>query len=192
MAAIKLKPCPFYGAVLISIRPEWVEKILAREKTLEVRKNRPNMGTPFKCYIYETQGRTETPWIDEDGHTIFKGRGQVIGEFVCDRIAPIVPATEPYGIYDVDDQFVAQTGLANGALWDYGKGATLYGWHISELKVYDTPKLLSKFDGLRKTKFGYAPVEIKRPPQSWCYVEEFPSPYGGRVFPASISRCPIP
>lgn len=172
MAAIKLKPCPFYGAVLISIRPEWVEKILAREKTLEVRKNRPNMGTPFKCYIYETQGRTETPWIDEDGHTIFKGRGQVIGEFVCDRIAPIVPATEPYGIYDVDDQFVAQTGLANGALWDYGKGATLYGWHISELKVYDTPKLLSKFDGLRKTKFGYAPVEIKRPPQSWCYVEE--------------------
>ncbi len=172
MAAIKLKPCPFYGAVLISILPEWVEKILAREKTLEVRKNRPNMGTPFKCYIYETQGRTETPWIDEDGHTIFKGRGQVIGEFVCDRIAPIVPATEPYGIYDVDDQFVAQTGLANGALWDYGKGATLYGWHISELKVYDTPKLLSKFDGLRKTKFGYAPVEIKRPPQSWCYVEE--------------------
>ena len=26
--------------------------------------------------------------------------------------------------------------------------------------------------GLRKTKFGYAPIEVKRPPQSWCYVEE--------------------
>lgn len=39
-------------AVLISIRPEWVEKILAGEKTIEVRKTRPNMRTPFKCYIY--------------------------------------------------------------------------------------------------------------------------------------------
>lgn len=34
-------------AVLISIRPEWVSKILTGEKTLEVRKTRPNMETPF-------------------------------------------------------------------------------------------------------------------------------------------------
>lgn len=52
-------------AVLISIRPEWVEKILDGEKTFEVRKNRPKSELPFKCYIYETQGRTETPWICE-------------------------------------------------------------------------------------------------------------------------------
>ena len=44
------------NAVLISIRPEWAEKILAGEKTLEVRKNRPNMETPFKVYIYCTAG----------------------------------------------------------------------------------------------------------------------------------------
>lgn len=159
-------------AVLISIRPEWVARITSSKKTFEVRKNMPKLEQPFKCYIYETQGRTETPWIDEDGHTIFKGRGQVIGEFVCDRIDPIVRAREPYGLYDVDDDFVAQTCLANGALWDYGKGATLYGWHISDLKIYDTPKQLSEFTGLRRTKFGYAPDEVKRPPQSWCYVAE--------------------
>ena len=41
-------------AVLISIRTEWAEKILAGEKTLESRKASPNMGTPFKCYIYCT------------------------------------------------------------------------------------------------------------------------------------------
>ena len=170
-------------AVLISIRPEWVNKILTGEKTLEVRKTRPKLELPFKCYIYETQGRTETPWIDEDGHTIFKGRGQVIGEFVCDRIAPIVPATELYGIYDVDDDFVAQTGLANGALWDYGKGATLYGWHISELEIYDTPKKLGEFerpyecDGCdakwaSECNACHDNNKLKRPPQSWCYVEE--------------------
>lgn len=176
-------------AVLISINPRWVEKILAGEKTLEVRKNRPKLGLPFKCYIYETQGRTETPWIDEDGHTIFKGRGQVIGEFACDRTAPIVPFTEWCGFYDVDDDFVAQTGLGNSGLLAYGNGATLYGWHISSLKVYDTPKELPEFHTWKKckscSKSGdestaciydencMVPVAITKAPQSWCYVEEF-------------------
>ena len=151
-------------AVLISIRPEWVEKIARGEKTVEVRKTRPKLDTPFKCYIYCTQGN--------DARRLRGSWGKVIGEFICDRVETIKAATEPYGIYDVDDDFVAQTGLVDGALWDYGKGATLYGWHISKLEIYDTPKPLSEFKGLRKTKFGYAPVEIKRPPQSWCYVEE--------------------
>ena len=53
----------------------------------------------------------------------------------------------------------------------YAKGKTLYGWHISDLRIYDTPKELSEFTGLRDAKFGAAPYEIKRPPQSWCYVE---------------------
>ena len=107
------------------------------------------------------------------------------GEFVCDRVETIKAATEPYGIYDVDDDFVAKTGLVDGALRDYGKGATLYGWHIFKLEIYDTPIPLSAFKGLCKIKVGcwecpyynYTTVEcdgrtIKRPPQSWCYVEE--------------------
>lgn len=47
-------------AVLISIRPKWVEKIVSGEKTIEVRKTRPKLDTPFKCYIYCTlQGCNE-------------------------------------------------------------------------------------------------------------------------------------
>ena len=75
-----------------------------------------------------------------------------------------------------------QTRLEDGALWDYGKGATLYGWHISKLEIYDTPKKLSKFlrpfencIGKVCDEYGCAYCEnghIKRPPQSWCYVEE--------------------
>ena len=41
-------------AVLISIRPKWVERIANGEKTIEVRKTRPKLETPFKCYIYCT------------------------------------------------------------------------------------------------------------------------------------------
>ena len=178
-------------AVLISIRPEWVEEIANRRKTIDVRKTKPNLETPFKCYIYCTNTRPflvwghafRGGWSTKFTHLSGYGRaevdriwdvfnGHVTGEFVCDRIDTINPEAEPYGTYDADDDFIAQTRLVDGALWDYGKGATLYGWHISGLKVYDTPKQLREFDGLRKTKFGYAPVEIKRPPQSWCYVEE--------------------
>lgn len=37
-------------AVLISIRPKWCEKIINGDKTIEVRKTRPKLDTPFKCY----------------------------------------------------------------------------------------------------------------------------------------------
>lgn len=88
-------------AVLISIRPEWVDKIIAGEKTVEIRKTRPNLGTPFKCYMYETQGKSDIPWIDEDGHMIFRGRGKVVAEFICMGIDEIKPIEDDlYGIYD--------------------------------------------------------------------------------------------
>lgn len=173
-------------AVLTSIRPEWVEKILSGKKTLEVRKNRPCLETPFKCYIYCT--------LDGLRHPFGIAYGRVVGEFVCDRIETIKAATEPYGIYDVDDDFVAQTRLVDGALWDYGKGATLYGWHISKLEIYDTPKKLGEFwrdcleyselstncwscenvcgDGDETDCNTDGRLYLHRPPQSWCYVEE--------------------
>ena len=164
-------------AVMLSIRPKWCEKIASGEKTIEVRKTRPKLETPFKCYIYETQG-----WWKRDGLRAFRLGGRVIGEFTCDRIDRLAPANEPYGIYDIDDDYVLQTCLENGALWDYGHGTPLYGWHISGLKIYNTPKELSKFSRPFENcidkvcdEFGCASCEngghIKRPPQSWCYVE---------------------
>ena len=58
-------------------------------------------------------------------------------------------------------------------LADYiGNGKTGYGWHISDLRIYDAPRELSGFTGLRDTRFGAAPFDIKRAPQSWCYVLE--------------------
>lgn len=162
-------------AVMLSIRPKWVEKIAIGKKTIEVRKTKPKLETPFKAYIYCTMPDTKNPHNILELHgadgKIRKANGKVIGEFTCDRIDRLAPANEPYGIYDIDDDYVLQTCLENGALWDYGHGTPLYGWHIFDLRIYDTPRELSEFTGLRDTKFGAAPYEIKRPPQSWCYVE---------------------
>lgn len=166
-------------AVLISIRPKWCEKIASGEKTIEVRKTRPKLDTPFKVYIYCTRGVALGAWGKH---------GKVIGEFTCDRIDRLAPANEPYGIYDIDDDYVLQTCLENGALWDYGHGTPLFGWHISDLKIYDTPKELTEFHTWKKckscSKSGYestaciydencmVPVAITKAPQSWRYVEE--------------------
>lgn len=150
-------------AVLISIQPKWVAKITSGQKTIEVRKTRPKIETPFKCYIYETQAFTETPWVDEDGHYIFKGRGQVIGEFVCDRINEY--GAYCYGWYRYS---MKETCLWADEMARYGQGKPLYGWHISDLKIYYKPKDLSEF-----SKYGFNRfVPWGRPPQSWGYVDE--------------------
>jgi len=39
-------------SVILSIQPKWCELIASGRKTIEVRKTRPQIDTPFKCYIY--------------------------------------------------------------------------------------------------------------------------------------------
>lgn len=186
--------------VLISIRPKYVELIVSGKKTVEVRRTRPKCELPFKCYIYETQGRTETPWVDEEGHYIFKGRGKVIGEFVCDRIYDITP-TSPHK-YDCGwNVYEEHSRLTFDEFRNYLREKNGYGWHITDLVVYDKPRELSEFytegdcDCMNCKKcywfdrgngynvendcnLAYKCVELHkslkpiiRPPQSWCYIE---------------------
>ena len=152
-------------SVMLSIQPKWVEKIVKGEKTIEVRKSVPK-EVPFKAYIYETKGATEMPWVDEDGHFIYKGRGQVIGEFICDRIEPLTEYDLLYEGHYVEKE----TRVPTEELLSYkGKNDFLYGWHISDLKIYDKPKELGNFF----TPMGKRPsYMIERPPQSYMYVEE--------------------
>lgn len=133
-------------AVLLSIQPKWFELIASGKKTVEVRKNRPKLGTPFKVYIYETQARTETPFIDEEGHHIFKGRGQVIGEFVCSGIDDFkIP--HPWVRQIIKYDLYRESCVPFGKLYEYSNGGRklLYGWHITDLVIYDKPKELSEF-----------------------------------------------
>ena len=175
-------------AVLISIRPKWCEKIISGEKTVEVRKTRPKMETPFKCYIYETQG-----WVEKDGIMAFRLGGRVIGEFTCDRIYKIDKDSTDFlfkagglSVYKqaAEGKCGLRVAMTDDELHGYLGHCQGYGWHISELKIYDTPKKLSEFKGLCKVEsdccacphYNYSKMDcdgrtINRPPQSWCYVE---------------------
>ena len=183
-------------AVMISIRPKWCEKICSGKKAIEVRKTRPKMETPFKCYIYCTVGMAgyDALWVldasTREKYSLLavsaylenpkganKGNGKVIGEFTCEDIYEIDP-TKTIGAGFAEDSCVSSRDIH-----EYLGGQTGYGWHISDLKIYDTPKDLSKFSRPFENcidkvcdEFGCALCEngghIKRPPQSWCYVEE--------------------
>ena len=48
-------------AIMLSIRPQWCEMIASGKKTIEVRKTRPKLDTPLKCYIYCTSGTEAAP-----------------------------------------------------------------------------------------------------------------------------------
>lgn len=171
-------------AVLISIQPKWVEKITIGKKTIEVRKTRPKLETPFKCYIYCTIGNgAKGDFLVSSGIQC----GKVIGEFVCDRIDKIEFDYEFFGRnieYDLDNKEVSKTCLTRRELRYYGQGSELYGWHISDLKIYDKPKEL--FDFANYDKYQVCKERncfsdncwicpnnaiVIRPPQSWCYVE---------------------
>lgn len=198
-------------AVLISIRPEWCEKIVNGEKTIEVRKTRPKLETPFKCYIYCTKGYLSYP-VGNGMVCHLNGGMEVIGEFVCCDIhhyksefwddethEQILDEYEPadfneYGEYEYAT--IAENGEENWLCkksclsWDelrkyVGAGIRdFYGWHISDLVIYDKPMALSEFKPWNRTECFYSDLglaipkcsechtcKVERPPQSWCYVE---------------------
>lgn len=191
-------------SVLISIQPKWCELIASGKKTVEVRKTKPKLETPFKVYIYETLGKTKWCNTCKDvcerlypNCACHEGWGKVIGEFVCDEIFPI-RVFENGTIQDYNCHAMERSCIPYDDIVNYiGNGCMGYGWHISDLVIYDEPKELGEFytqckecpktgtidipKKCRKCKYQYTwnlaskcridgTTPIKRPPQSWCYV----------------------
>lgn len=221
-------------SVLISIQPKWCELIASGRKTIEVRKTKPKIPTPFKVYIYCTKARipirhnggilmyeddlaitnrwgqgkrVENPCgAMMDGELFLNGK--VIGEFVCDEIYDIGYSPYNHGgfISNIDgylsntDDLYKKSCLDLEKMFNYLSQGYGYGWHISDLKIYDKPKELSEFvmpskigccnegkcKGCKWLDMGngfnieddcFAPFDtdeykpLRRPPQSWCYVE---------------------
>lgn len=179
-------------AVLMSIRPEWCEKIANGKKLLEIRKTRPKLETPFKVYIYCTKA---SPALCKDGSGIFATKnaglvktlgvlnGKVIGEFVCDYI--VIDKSIGH-----NSRLYAAACMSAADIASYCTNAEMYGWHISQLQIYDKPKKLEEFSKpciygntdvscFICERSGYdADMHINcfnkyyKPPQSWGYTEE--------------------
>lgn len=136
-------------SVMLSVQRPYCELMAIRDKTLEIRKTCPKLGTPFLCYIYCTKERL--PWLDLK--TEQRMDGFVIGEFVCDRIRGFdVP--NPMSKDKIDKSILEESCLRYWDLYKYAHRRKLYGWHITGMTVYKKP--------LPLTAFG-----IERAPQSF-------------------------
>lgn len=135
-------------SVLISIQPYWVFLIIAKamgwniekEKTIEVRKNFPkDEDWDQTAYIYCSKDKKSFNRIPKEYQPeMAKFLGKVVGRFVCDEII-----SAEYGKYVTT--FYESAHLYFCDLLEYSGGKTLYGWSISSLIVYKTPKNLGSF-----------------------------------------------
>ena len=173
-------------SVLISIQPKWCELIASGKKTVEVRKTKPKLETPFKVYIYCTKGRGDCLWrwngiwydTQDPNHRPNRLDGKVIGEFVCDKIINI-PYIMPYDSEDTSHpmriDFIHETCVPDWEIDEYLGRKDGYGWHISDLVIYEEPRELGEFkrwvDRSKGQIYHEDMLYLQRPPQSWCYVE---------------------
>ena len=156
-------------AMLISIKPEYVAKILNGEKTIEIRKNKPRVQLPIDVYIYCTKTHYH-------GYISKKYAGKVVAKFTLNNVEEL---TFLEGLYSLLDRGYCTDTLDNAQveikscvpqekiidyLYSKGKGSA---WHIDNLKIFE-PKSLSVFD-IRIRDNVY---RRRKAPQSWCYVEE--------------------
>lgn len=180
-------------AVMMSIQPYWVFLIIAKamgweikqHKEIEVRKNYPKAEDWNKVVkIYCSKDKKSFDKIPEKYRlAMSKFLGKVIGEFICDMIEPF---DVPYPAWSREylNPILNDACLTYSDLHSYiGSGNRGYGWHISDLVIYEQPKELSKFYHACKlpngTDCSMCLDEGKttcwsfiRPPQSWGYVEE--------------------
>ena len=201
-------------AIMKSVSPRICEKVANGDCTILVSKTAPKCEVPFKGYICCTSSDVHSALVvgDGDAKLIYCcnyknaipvggviGNGKVIGEFICDKIIEWQ--------YDKGHQYYVEypddctsyfpylkchseaTGLKCSEIEKLGKGKPLYGWHISDLKIYGKPKELSEFysrcnipenkckccDNCFWKENGcgkdYAVKKLTRAPQSWQYVE---------------------
>ena len=168
-------------AIMISIQPQWVEKILNGEKKIEIRKSMPKCQLPCKVFIYCTQGTTlvrysgtETKQFGLLTNQVLNGK--VIGEFTLKVVDDFKCSSEDFRYIEEN----TTSCLTFDQICEYSNGQDLFGWYIDDLKIYDEFKNINDFyrvDQKFINKIKTLGIEcdgketLRTPPQSWCYVE---------------------
>lgn len=176
-------------SVYRSIKPYWLYLILIGKKTIEVGKTYPKAEDWNKeVFLHCSKDMKSFKRIPEkDREWMRKYLGKVACRFVCDDIDKIAVFNDLlYCVKNSQANKLSQMCLTIEKIKAYLGGKNLgYNWHISNLVIYDEPKELSEFKKINRecwyADLGLAKRDcpecknadcfLKRPPQSWCYVE---------------------
>ena len=186
-------------AIMISIQPQYVEKILNGEKTIEIRKTMPKCELPCKVYIYCTKPRKwwrysscgytsdELLWKTKDKIKMCDGfefyyeiqdciviNGKVVAEFTLNKIDKFDSAYSEwaYSVAPEDSEMpISETQFIQMA---EQKGKLDCN---DLLKYFGDEDYIAYAWHIDNLKVYDKPKElsefnVKRAIQSWCYVEE--------------------
>lgn len=175
--------------ILASLKPYYYYLIGERKKTIEVRKTALK-NIPQDIAFYMSKDEKSFAKIPKEFQDKYRKHfGEVGLAIVCDKITRYNcdKAFDEYFIAGYIGAYMPlkEMCLTNKDLIEYGKGRPLYGWHISDLKIYDKPKPIMQFYKpcpikikncpgceLYSTYMGCCMNNIDRPPQSYMFVEE--------------------
>lgn len=162
-------------AILISIKPEWVCKILNGEKTIEVRKTAPKCELPVDVYIYCTKDSKRVWYFDKQwrgcysmsiyddnaAYEYFMGlkplNGKVVAKFTLKKVERFIQGLNEveyerlpnFALQDYDyhglDCLMEKACLNDEEINEYAPDLSFYAWHISDLQIFDEPKEISEF-----------------------------------------------
>lgn len=148
-------------AILISIKPKWVAKILNGEKTIEIRKTMPKCDLPIDVYIYCTKEKEKCCFVDyrpcgNSGYLTTKLdcmgeelNGKVVAKFTLNRVDEhhVLPNERILPFNWNVEQKLEQLCLTKEEVMAYGKGQDYQAflWHIFNLEIFNKPKELSEF-----------------------------------------------
>ena len=187
--------------ILVSLKPYYYYLIGEGIKKVEVRKTYPKADDWSKSgWFYMSRDEKSFAKIPKEFQEKYRKHfGKVGMRFVCDRIDKVASINTPCMDYiEVNDKwnkyFSELSCLTVDELGKYlGYNKYGYGWHISDLLIYDNPRELSEFrlpcvhkndccscqraiytmDKANICSFHRCSLEdgLTRPPQSWCYIE---------------------
>ena len=140
-------------AILISIQPKWVEKILNREKAIEIRKTMPKCNLPIDVYIYcskqkpylyecygNAKGDQKLYYFTNDfvlkDECLFNGK--VVAKFTLNETTDLHKMNR----YKATGLVLYKGAMDMGEFYKYGGQ---YAWHIDNLEIFDMPKELGEF-----------------------------------------------
>lgn len=180
-------------AIMISIKPEWVAKILNGEKTIEIRKTMPKCDLPIDVYIYCTLNKenlVREELTNKFALTHIWNRkelikrnwllnGKVVAKFTLNKVEKFTN-DDLWAKCFKTDELIAKSCVRFSQITAYSCASSIYAWHIDNLEIFDEPKELSEFS--HWVKYQWETIvngcEIKsvlapltKAPQNYCYIE---------------------
>lgn len=179
-------------SVLISIQPKWCKLIASGRKTVEIRKSRPKLETPFKVYIYCTKGKDILLEVMHDGDEFYGevyhgkpvfvktlpqnfqtksgyyGNRKIIGEFICEKIYRYSTSEALKEDCEISDiEAVDLSCVPKNIISDYEYSSAGKEFCINNIGLYlwHISDLVIYDTPRELSEFGKT-----KSPQSWCYV----------------------